>query len=68
MAIGTKDWEFIYAMIEDTARTLYLRGYHDAVSKKPAVDTEKVRLAPGDKMRLQTLHANLTSRGKRHDH
>ena len=59
MAIGPKDWEFIYSVIEEASQSLYLRGYNDGSGKKPLVKPEEIRLRPANKMQLQTTYTQL---------
>lgn len=60
MAMGPKDWVFVYEAIEEVSRALYLHGYNDAKAKKNAETPDKIRLNAGAKMRLQTMHAQIT--------
>ena len=56
MALNGKDWDFVYGVLEGTARGMYARGYIDGKNDNPSMKDEKIRMSAAEKMKLQTLY------------
>jgi hypothetical protein len=56
MALNGKDWEFVYGVLEGTARAMYARGYEHGQKKDETVKLKEIRMSAAEKMKLQTLY------------
>lgn len=63
MALSSKDWQFIFAVVEHTAVNMYDSGYKDGVAKKTPVKNTAMRLTPAHKLQLQTLYTQQLNQG-----
>lgn len=64
MAMNPKEWQFVFAAIEEAGRALYARGYADRNAGKliPA-EPNRIVLTKADKMRLQALYNQTFKQG-----
>lgn len=62
MALNSKDWDFVYGLIEEATAKAYERGYSDAQAKKPRMtESAPVKMSRATRMRLVTLHTQLST-------